>query len=55
MGATVGEISSQLLVLLLQAKVYISVAGLGHYWLMKKQNDYDFLKNNAESKIKTSF
>jgi hypothetical protein len=55
MGATVGEISSQLLVLLLQAKVYISVAGLGHYWLMKKRNDYDFLKNNAESKIKTSF
>jgi hypothetical protein len=46
-GAPFGDISSQILWLFLQAKVYISVAVIGHYRLLRNASDYEFLKNAA--------
>jgi ABC-type multidrug transport system permease subunit len=46
-GAPFGDISSQILWLFLQAKVYISVAVIGHYRLLRSASDYEFLKNAA--------
>jgi hypothetical protein len=40
LGASLGEISSQLLLLAVQAKVYISVAVFGHWRLLKSTSHY---------------
>jgi ABC-2 type transport system permease protein len=47
MGAPISDISSQILWLFLQAKIYLSVAVIGHYRLLRSASDYEFLKNTA--------
>jgi hypothetical protein len=51
MGATLQDISAHLLLLSVQAKVYISVAVFGHFRLLKRGFHYGILKNNDEKQI----
>jgi hypothetical protein len=53
LGASLGDISTQLLWLSLQAKVYISVAICGHFYLLKSAFHYGNLKKCDSKQIKS--